>query len=71
MAKVQVFNIDKDRSSIIHKLIGVILIIVGIFLLLEYLVHFLKITVAIFLLLGGIFFLVKESRFRWFRFRQF
>lgn len=71
MSKVQVFKLDKDKSGLVHKILGVIFIIIGVLLLLPYIIHFLRIVLAIFLLGGGVYFLVKDTRFRWFRIRRF
>lgn len=71
MSKVQVFKMEKEKSDLIHKILGIILIIIAILLLLPYFIHFIKIMLAIILLSTGIFFLLKETRFRWFRIRRF
>jgi predicted membrane channel-forming protein YqfA (hemolysin III family) len=69
--RVQVFKMDKDQSNILNKVLGIIFIIVAIILLAPYILHFLTITLAVFLIGLGIYFLTKETRFRWFRIRRF
>ncbi|MCC7574082.1 hypothetical protein KO361_00620 [Candidatus Woesearchaeota archaeon] len=71
MSKIQTFKIERDKSNIIHKAIGIIAILIAIILLIPYILHFLKITLAIMLLGTGIYFLTKQTRFRWFRIKRF
>ena len=71
MKKVQTFKIEKEKSNVIHKGIGIIMILLAILLLVPYIVDFLKITIAVVLIFLGMYFLTKETRFRWFRIRRF
>lgn len=71
MSKVQTFKMDRERSDLIHKIIGVAFIILAIILLLPYFIHFIKIMLSIALISLGVYFLTKETRFRWFRIRRF
>ncbi|MFP4568017.1 MAG: hypothetical protein ACLFN8_03660 [Candidatus Woesearchaeota archaeon] len=71
MNRVQSIKIDRDKSNIIHKILGVLFILLALILLIPYIFAFLKITVAILLIALGIYFLTKETRFRWFRIRRF
>ena len=71
MSKIQIFKLDREKSNLINKLIGGFLIVASFLLMLPYLYHFFKIFVALFFLAMGVFFLTKETRFRWFRIRRF
>lgn len=71
MKRVQTFKLEKDKSNIIHKIIGILFFVIAILLLIPYILDFLKITLAVILLFLGFYFLTKETRFRWFRIRRF
>ncbi len=70
-SKIHTVKIDREKSNLIHKILGIILIIASLFLLAPYLRDFLQIVIAILFLSAGIYFLTKETRFRWFRIRRF
>ena len=71
MAKIKTFKMEREKSNIIHNILGIIFILLAILLMLPYIVHFLRIVVAALLIMLGIYFLTKETRFRWFKIRRF
>jgi len=71
MNKIRTFKLEKDKSSFIHKVLGVVFILLALILLIPYFIHFLRILLAIILISIGIYFFTKETRFRWFQIRRF
>ena len=71
MNRLRTIKLDRERSKKIHIIIGIFLIFLGFLLIWKYIIHFFRIILAIALFFGGVFFLVKDTRFRWFRIRRF
>lgn len=71
MKKIEVVNLDQDSMKYVKKAIGIALLILGLILIFEYLIHALKIILAIALFLVGGYLLTDNSRMKWFRFRRF
>lgn len=69
MARVDIFKVDKDVSKYIHWGIGIVMIILGLLLLVEYFIHFLKIVVGVIAITYGLYFIANQKRFKWFRLR--
>lgn len=70
-SKVSVFKLERKQSNIIHKVLGIFLILAALILLAPYIWDFLQIILAIIFLSAGTYFLTKDTRFRWFKIRRF
>lgn len=71
MSKIKTFKMEREKSDIIHKVLGAIFILLALILIIPYIIHFIRITIAVLLIMLGIYFLTKETRFRWFKIRRF
>jgi hypothetical protein len=69
--RIHTFKLERDKSELIHKIIGILFILIALALLIPYFLHFLKITIAMLFLSLGFYFITKQTRFRWFRIRRF
>lgn len=70
-SKIHTVKLEREKSNIIHKVLGGLLILASLFLLAPYFRDFFQIIIAIVFLSTGLYFLTKETRFRWFRIRRF
>jgi len=71
MRKIEIVNFDQDALIYVKKAIGIVLIILGLILIFEYILHALKILMAIILFAIGGYLISNQGKLKWFRFRRF